>query len=380
MHTHVVIHYGEIGIKKGNRPFFEKALARNIRRKLPGEKLKRAYGRFVMELNEGSDADKIASALCSTFGIANFAFALRAELNLDDIIAKAVAVAAQSDAGTFRISASRADKNFPLTSVQVNEVVGSAVADLGKKVDLKSPQLCIGIEITGRAAYVYSEACQGLGGLPVGSSGKVVALVSGGIDSPVASWLAMKRGCKCVLVHFHNYTLYQESLRKKIAQLAGRLAEFNGRTKLLIVPFADIQKEIIAKVPAEYRMLAYRRAMLRIAEAIREKENAKAFVTGDSLAQVASQTLENLDVIYAAAQRPVIAPLIGYDKKDIIRLAEKIGTYGTSILPYEDCCSAFVAEHPATKARREELEEFEKDVDIGPMARKAVQDAEILEL
>ncbi len=380
MHTHVIIHYGEIGIKKGNRIFFEKALARNIRRRLAREKLKRGYGRFVIELNEGSDKNKIESALSSTFGIANFAFAARAELNLDDIISKSVALAKESDAATFRISTNRANKAFPLTSIQVNEVVGGAVMDMGKKVALKNPELEINIEIANKAAYIYSDVCQGPGGLPVGVTGKVISLLSGGIDSPVAAWLAMKRGCKCVLVHFHNYTLYQESVRRKIAQLAEKLSVYNGHTKLYIVPFAEPQKEIIARVPAEYRMIAYRRAMLRIAETIREKEHAKAFVTGDNLAQVASQTLDNLDVIYSVSKKPVIAPLIGYDKKDIIKLAEQLGTYETSILPYDDCCSAFVAEHPATKSTREELEEMEKDIDFDSLINGAVEKAEVLEL
>ncbi len=379
MHTHVVIHYGEIGIKKGNRAFFEKALARNIRRKLPELKLKRSYGRFLMELPEDYSASKIKTALSKVFGIANFSFAARAELNLDDIMSKALVVARESPAQTFRVTTNRVNKTFPLTSMQVNEVVGAVVADLRKKVELKNPELDIKIEITNKAAYVYSETSQGLGGLPVGSSGKVVALISGGIDSPVAAWLAMKRGCKCVLVHFHNYTLYSESVKKKIVQLAEKLAEYNGRTKLFIVPFAEIQKEIITKVPAEYRMLAYRRAMLRIAEGIRDQVGAKAFVTGDNLAQVASQTLDNLDVIYSAVARPVIAPLIGYDKKEIIKLAEKLGTYETSILPYEDCCSAFVAEHPATKAKRGELEEFEREMDFELLIGKALERVEVME-
>ena len=216
MHTHVVIHYGEIGIKKGNRTFFEKALARNIKRKLPAEKLKRTYGRFLMELNESSDKLRIESMLASTFGIANFAFAVRADLVLDDIMQKSVEVARQSDAATFRISANRVNKDFPLTSLQVNEVVGGAVMELGKKVNLSSPQLEISIEITNKAAYIYSDVSQGPGGLPVGVTGKVISLISGGIDSPVASVLAMKRGCKCVLVHFHNYTLYKDSVTNKI--------------------------------------------------------------------------------------------------------------------------------------------------------------------
>ncbi len=380
MYSHVIVHYAEIGTKKGNRPYFEKCLAKNIRRKIDGIQLRRSYGRLVIELDNKSDIEKIHIALSSTFGVANFSFAVKAELNLDDIMAKTLEIAKRSDAATFRITTKRANKSFPLTSIQVNEIVAGPVMDLGKKVDLKDAELVLSIEITNKSAYVYDSAIRGLGGLPVGSAGRVISLVSGGIDSPVASYLAMKRGCKCSLIHFHNYTLYQESVKKKIIGLAEKLATYNGHTRLIIVPFADIQKEIIGKVPSEYRMLAYRRAMLRIAEKFRIDIGAKAYVTGDCIGQVASQTLDNLDVIYSAAEKPIIAPLIGYDKQEIIEIAKKIGTYDTSILPYNDCCSAFVTEHPATKAKKEELEEMEKGIDFEKIITEAIRNTEILDI
>ena len=377
MFTHAIIHYGEIGIKKGNRPMFEKALARNIRLRIPGVRLKRAYGRFVVDL-EGGNLMKTKEALKSTFGIANFSFARYAGFGIDSIKAVALDLASEKK-GTFCVRANRADKGFPLTSMQVNEQVGEAIYNQGRKVDLKNPDFTVYVEIFAKSAFVYSYVEEGPGGLPVGSSGKVISMISGGIDSPVAAYMAMKRGCKCVLVHFHNYTLYQESVKKKIMSLVESLSRYNGKTRLYVVPFADIQSAIVRSIPSEYRMIAYRRAMLRIAERIRQEENAKAFVTGDNLGQVASQTLENLDAIYSASSKPIIAPLIGFDKKDIIKMAEALGTYETSILPYNDCCSAFVALHPATKASKEDLEAMESSVDFIHLEEAALKRAERLE-
>jgi thiamine biosynthesis protein ThiI len=379
MFTHVVIHYAEIATKKGNREFFEKALARNIKRKLPQEKLKRDYGRFLIELSGGYDREKIIDALSKTFGIANFSFAAAADLDMNDITMKSLLLAKESDFRTFRVSTRRLNKSFPLTSMQVNEAVGTAVCVEGKSVSLTKPELEINIEIVGKKAYIYSDVIQGPGGLPVGVSGKVVSLISGGIDSPVAAWLAMKRGCKCIFIHFHNYTLYSDSVKNKITRLVKVLSDYNGPTKLYIVPFAGIQQEIIKNVPSEVRMIAYRRAMLRIADQIRQETGGKAFVTGDSIAQVASQTLDNLDVIYSVVSKPIIAPLIGYDKKETIKLAERLRTYEISILPYSDCCSAFIAEHPSLRSTSEELAACEKNLNFGLLAKNAIEKAEVLE-
>lgn len=373
--THVIIHYGETGLKAGNRPRFETALAINIRRRV-SEKVRRIGGRLLLTLTPASDRRGIRQALEETFGIANFAFAARVPLDLEAIRAKAVEIAREARPGSFKIATRRANKRFPFTSEEVNRQVGAAVAALGRPVRLHEPDLTIHVEIAFDAAYLYTDVPAGPGGLPVGASGRVMALVSGGIDSPVAALLAMKRGCKCILVHFHNYSFYEAAVRQKILDLAAVLARFNGRTRVLIVPFLELQKGIVNKTPAESRMLVYRRAMFRIAEALCEREGAKALVTGDNLAQVASQTLDNLRVIYAAAQRPVIAPLMGYDKNEIVQLARRFGTYEISIRPYSDCCSAFVARHPTTRGRLEEIEAWEREAELDALIAGAVERTE----
>lgn len=371
----MVIHYGETGLKAGNRPRFETALAVNIRRRVR-ELVRRVGGRLTLALWADSDREQIRTALEETFGIANFAFAARVPLDLAAIEKKALEIAQGAPPGSFKISARRANKRFPLTSEQINRQIGAAVAALGRPVRLVDPDLTIHVEVAFDAAYLYTDLLAGPGGLPVGVSGRVVALISGGIDSPVAALLAMKRGCKCLLLHFHNYSFYEAAVRQKILDLATVLARFNGRTKVLIVPFLELQKAIVHKVPAEARMLVYRRAMFQIAEKLREREGAKAFVTGDNLAQVASQTLDNLRVIYAAAPRPVIAPLMGYDKNEVVRLARRFGTYDISIRPYEDCCSAFVARHPETRGRLEEIEAWEQEIEMAPLVARLVEQTE----
>ncbi len=379
MYSIVLVHFGEIGLKGANRGLFERALADNIRARIP-ERLRREPGRFVLELTPESDLERIRYHLDRTFGIVKYAFGLEARPEIDDIAAQAVALAQREHFETFRVTARRADKSFPLTSQQINGLVGAAVARLGKRVKLTEPQLEINIEVTSHAAYVCSNFRPGPGGLPVGVTGKVLALVSGGIDSPVAAILAMKRGCKCTILHFHNYTFYKDLVRKKIERLAEQLAVYNGPTRLIIVPFEPVQREIVRLCDAKYRMILYRRAMFRIASVLAPKEGALAYVTGDSLAQVASQTLENLDVIYSIADRPVLAPLIGYDKTEIMALARRYGTYDISILPYEDCCSAFIARHPATRTTRQEIEDQEADIDFPPLIERVVSEAETLEV
>jgi len=342
--THVIIHYGETGLKAGNRPRFETALAINIRRRV-SESVRRIGGRLLLTLTPGSDRSRIRHALEETFGIANFAFAARVPLDLEAMRTKAVEIATQARPGSFKIAARRANKRFPLTSEEVNRQVGAAVAALGRPVRLQDPDLTIHIEIAFDAAYLYTEVLTGPGGLPVGASGRVMALVSGGIDSPVAALLAMKRGCKCVVVHFHNYSFYEAAVRQKILDLAAVLARFNGRTRVLIVPFLDLQKGIVNKTPAESRMLVYRRAMFRIADKLCEREGAKAFV-------------------------------MGYDKNEIVQLARRFGTYDISIRPYSDCCSAFVARHPTTRGRVEEIEAWEREADLDPLIAAAVERTE----
>lgn len=378
MYTHVLIHYAEIALKKKNRPLFEIALANNIRRRVK-EKVIWVHGRFTLELTPESDLTRLGAILEKTFGVANFAPAVRAGMDMGEITAKSIELAAASGAVTFKVDARRQHKSFPFTSGEVNRTVGAAiVSELQKKVDLNNPELRIRVEITNQGVYVYANPRPGPGGLPVGVAGRVVALMSGGIDSPVAAIRAMQRGCKCVLVHFHNYTFYSEQVRNKILALASKLSDYNGRTKLIIVPFACVQREIVRNVEPGYRMLSYRRAMLRIAARIAASVGAKAFITGDSISQVASQTLENIAVVNYGAALPVLSPLIACDKREITDFARQYGTFEISTQPYSDCCSAFVARRPVTNAKRETLEEMEEDIDFEALTREALAGAEAL--
>jgi len=375
-----VVHYGEIGLKGKNRERFERALVRNIERALPvpeaSGKVRRRYSRIVV----ADGAPEIAEALRFIPGIRYFARAKRTALELEAIKAAAVELAETigREARTFKVAARRTSKDFPLDSIELNRVVGAHVQQAtGKAVSLTQPELVIHIEIHEDEAYVYPEKIQGIGGLPVGTAGKVVALISGGIDSPVAAFMMMKRGCEVILTHFFNETLHSPQVRRKLEQLAQVLTKVQPEIKLYMVPFGELQREIIRWIPARYRMLVYRRVMTRLADKIAEVEGAKALVTGDSLAQVASQTLDNLQVIYAAAERPVLAPLIGFDKEETIRLAKEIGTYEISILPYEDCCSFMIAQHPETHGRLELIEELEREMKVHLDLEKTLAAAEV---
>lgn len=369
-----VVHYGEIGLKGKNRDYFERALVRNIVRALggPDRKVKRRFGRIIIE---DGDAE-IAAALGSIPGIKYFARAKRVEPELEELISAALELAEADGARSFKIAARRTAKNFPLDSIEINRAVGAHVQlTTGMAVSLEEPELTIYIEVHDNEAYLYREKVPGFGGLPVGTAGRVVVLLSGGIDSPVAASMMMKRGCEVVLLHLFNETVHSPGVRRKIALLGEALTKIQPEIRLYMVPFGELQREIVKSIPARYRMLVYRRIMMRIANEVAVIEGARALVTGDSLSQVASQTLENLNVIYAAARYPVLAPLIGFDKEETVRLAQKIGTYELSIMPYEDCCSFMIARHPETRGRLESVEDLEGDLRLDIQA--AVGKAEI---
>ena len=369
MHDCVVVHYGEIGTKGKNRGFFENKLMDNIK-KIIDTKIDKQYGRLVLEGNPKNLAD-----LSGVLGIVSFSPAVRTELDIEKIKDKALLLAKENPAGTFAIETKRSNKNFTLDSKQINRIVGEHVAkNTGMKVDLNSPVKKIFIEVSDKECYIYDKKIPGPGGLPVGVSGTVVSLLSGGIDSPVASYLMMKRGCNVVFVHFHNYT---SKIEEKIEKLVAVLNKYQYKSKLYMVPFFPIQEKIIEKIPETHRMIVYRRVMMRIAGKIAEKEGAKALVTGDNLAQVASQTLDNLDVIHSASNETVFSPLIGMDKNDIIDIAKNIATYDLSILPYPDCCTYMIAKHPETRAKKEEIESMEKELDIKALVDYGIEKAEV---
>jgi thiamine biosynthesis protein ThiI len=374
----IVVHYSEIGLKGRNRKMFEHRLMDNIRLSLKefAPVVKRLPGRFMIDYDP-EDEKKIRKKLEKIPGIASFSFALKADREIDDI-KKALDRLADKKINTFAVSTSRADKGFKHTSKEVNEILGDYLRKKHRwKVNLSRPDKTFYVEITSREAFVFTEKVKGLGGLPVGSSGKLVALLSGGIDSPVAAYEMFKRGCPVVFVHFHNWSAQKDIVKDKVERIVSVLSEYQPRSRLYLVPFEELQKGIVAKVPSKYRMIVYRRIMFEIAGMIAEKEHALGFVTGDSVGQVASQTLENLGVIYGSARLPVITPLAGDNKDDIVNKAKEIGTYDISTLPYSDCCSFLVDKHPETRARLDVIERVEREIDVPALAKKALERAEI---
>jgi thiamine biosynthesis protein ThiI len=378
----IVVHYAEIALKGGNRPWFEQRLRDDLAERLSGipcAQVRRERGRLVISM-EGASAEDLAWALdrvARTPGVAWYAAAREVPRELEALQAE-VLERARAATGSFRVETKRADKAFPLTSMEVNRVVGAAVVEAtGRKVDLRSAESVYGVEIGTKRAFVFGDRLPGPGGLPVGTSGRVVALISGGIDSPVAAWRMMRRGCRVLGVHFLNASIGGEGVREKLDLLGEALARWQGKFTLRIVPFEPLQRAIVAAVPADHRMIVYRRTMLRLADRIRDREGAKAVVTGDSVGQVASQTLDNLACAYAAVRGPVLSPLCGAEKTEIIDRARRIGTYEASILPHQDCCSFLIAEHPETKADLREVEEMEKAVAWGILMEEALQGTEV---
>ena len=405
---YIICHYAEIGLKGGNRRFFEEKLVENIKTALPPhqtgarcqrhqrrsqpllwcggeprasfEFVKRISGRLLIKLTaEGAEnKTEIETALKTVFGIANFSFAGDAPLTIEAIKKKAVEVLQGKRFKTFKIATQRSDKNFPLTSTEVNEKVGEFVLEKLKiKVDLEKPDITLFIEIVEKCVFLYTEKMKGPGGLPMGTGGKAVALISGGIDSPVAAFLAMKRGVEIVFLHFHSYPYTNKASVEKVQKLVRHLSWHQQSPKLYLAPFGDIQKEILLKTPAKLRVVLYRRMMIRIAQVLSEKEKALALVTGESIGQVASQTLENMAVIEKAVSLPILRPLIGWDKEEIIKKAKEIGTFEISSLPDQDCCSRFVPEHPETKARLSEVLAVEKKLEVEKLVRETQDKMEI---
>lgn len=377
----VVIHYGEIAIKGKNRPFFERTLLENIREALKDcayEKLKKISGRFILALKDTSDAKAIVTKLKKVFGISYFALAHEARQDIGDIKMVAAKVVEDSSAKTVRVLTKRSNKQFPLQSPEINRIIGEHLISLkGFTVDMVDATLSVWIEIVEKYVFIYTERVNGLGGLPVGVSGKVLALISGGIDSPVAAYLMMKRGCSVKFIHFFNDAINSRGALEKLHDLVKVLVPYNKNTKLYVIPFKDIQFEIIKYVPSKYRMLVYRRMMFTIAEKIARREEAKALVTGDNVAQVGSQTIENMGIIRQAAEMLVLSPLLSFDKQEIVNLAQKIGTYDVSILPYEDCCSYYIAKHPALRATIEVIEKFENHLNRTSLCATAISKREI---
>ena len=379
----VLIRFHEIGLKGRNRPMFIKQLVDNVRRATIGTGVSRVWsGRMIvrMSLDENADWEAVRDRVSRVFGAVKFAPAHRVALDYDAIAEAVAGVADEREFKTFRITAHRADKRFPMTTRDLNVRLGDLVRERsGARVDLKNAELDVHVETMANEAFVYADEFRACGGLPVGTAGRVVVLMSGGIDSPVATWRMMKRGCRATLVHFHSFPLVEGRSREKARELAEILNAYQYDTRLLLVPFADVQKRIILTVPGPLRVVAYRRFMVRIAEAIALREGARALITGESLGQVGSQTLPNIATVDEVASMPILRPLVGMDKQEIIEQAEAIGTFETSILPDEDCCTLFVPKSPSTAVRAEEIAAYEEEMDVGEMVAAAVEAAELVE-
>ena len=375
-----IVHYGEVGLKGRNRSFFENRLVRNIKQVLEDTEyvnVHRIYGRILVTLGAQSDIPEIQRRLHKVMGIAHFELCRVTEQNMEAIKNGALEWIQGREFHTLKVETKRANKRFPLTSPEISaEVGGYLLKHTGAKADMHRPDLVCWIEIVEESAYIYVEKIRGIGGLPVGVSGKVLVMLSGGIDSPVAAWRMMKRGAKAIFVHFHSYPYTDKASLEKAAELVGILAKSNYRTQVYYVPFAEIQREIVTKTPPPFRVILYRRMMVRIAEQIAAQERAVTLVTGESLGQVASQTLGNLKVIEDAASLPILRPLIGDDKEEIVNLAQQIGTFSVSTLPHQDCCSLFVPDHPATNAAIEDVQAAESALEVDALVEQALEAVE----
>jgi len=333
-------------------------------------------GRIEIELGDGCPLDEVIERVRRVFGIANFSVGGRTECDLGSLKEVIGREIANMSFNSFKVDARRADKSFPVTSQEINKDVGAYLKDLtGAKVDLESPDLTVTIEILPRAAYYYFKKLPGPGGLPVGVSGKVLSLISGGIDSPVSAYRLMKRGCRVSFVHFHSHPFLDKTSQEKVMELVGLLTRHQYSSRLYLVPFGEIQREVVIAVPAGFRVIIYRRLMMRIAGEIAGNEGAKALVTGESLGQVASQTLESMTCIEKASSIPILRPLVGMDKDEISKEAREIGTYETSIVQDQDCCQLFVPRHPATRASIEDVERAERKLDVPGLLKMGLERA-----
>ncbi|MFZ0389324.1 MAG: tRNA uracil 4-sulfurtransferase ThiI [Calditrichia bacterium] len=376
-----IIHYSEIGLKGKNRGLFENQLRQNILRALRGEKiesLQRDFGRMILFLNAESDWPEISAKMSRIFGIANFSAGLWTEQRMEDITAAALLQMRNFSFGSFRVTVRRAQKEFPQSSQEISVQLGATLQKAsGATVDLENPQANCFVEIFNKNALVYWNKIPGPGGLPVGVSEKAVSLLSSGIDSPVASWRMMKRGVKLSFVHFHSMPATSPASARNAEKLVEQLTRFQYVSRLYLVPFLEIQQQIMLNSPAEYRVLLYRRSMFRLAEKIAQAEKASALITGENVGQVASQTLSNIRAIGEVVGLPVLRPLAGDDKRDIIAAARKIGTYRISTEPYEDCCSLYVPRHPETKAEPNHLHKVEANIALDSLYEDALEKTDI---
>ena len=384
----ILLKLGEIVLKGLNRRSFEQKLMGNIRRRLVG------LGRFrvsclqstvyVEAESEDADLDAAFEALQDVFGVVKLSRAVACEKDKDAIARRAIEYLRDDmlRAKSFKVESKRSDKSFPLTSIELSQYVGGELAEAYPDctVDVHDPELTVVLEVRDLAAYVHAQPVNGAGGMPVGSNGVAVTLLSGGIDSPVSSYMIAKRGVRLIPVHFFSFPYTSQQAKDKVVQLGRILTRYCGKMTMEVVPFTHIQEEIRDKCPEEYFTLVMRRFMMRIAERIARDAGAKAIVTGENLGQVASQTMEAMAATQAVLELPVLQPLIGMDKEEIVQMARRIGTFDTSILPYEDCCTVFTPRHPRTRPKPGEVAAAEGALDVEALVEEALQSIERIEL
>ena len=375
----VVVHYKELALKGRNRPWFIQVLVRNLRSALRGVDVavvRSVMGRIEIELGPGASWAEARERVRDVFGIANFSLAGRAPHDFQALAARILADLGDRHAASFRVSVRRTDKRFPLTSPQIEREVGGLIKQAkGWRVDLDDPALDIHVEMLPEHAFYFFGKEPGAGGLPTGTGGRLACLLSGGIDSPVAAYRMMRRGCTVLFVHFHSYPILSRASQEKVREIVALLTRHQLRSRLALVAFGEIQQQVLLASPPELRVVVYRRLMLRIADRIARKWHARALVTGEVVGQVASQTLENLTTIAAATTMEVLRPLVGMDKDEITNEAERIGTLPISNIPDQDCCQLFTPRHPSTRARREDVERAEAALPIDAMVETAVTGA-----
>lgn len=388
MKSCALVHYHELALKGRNRGFFEQRLVHHLQSALKGTGItgvQALRGRIRVSFPGQAPWPPIQSRLQRSFGVANFshAYALPFDRTNPDLTFLCQAIAskvAEHSFETFRITTRRAEKRFAKTSVDINREIGAHLcAQTGKRVSLSKPDLNIMIEVLPDEIFFSLVKENGPGGLPIGTSGKALSLISGGIDSPVAAYRMMKRGCKVVFIHFHGRPYLSRASEEKVRDLVQHLTQYQLYSRLYLIPFGDIQRQIVVNTPAPVRVVLYRRMMMRIAEHIAKQEGCWSLVTGDSLGQVASQTPENLVVVNEVPALPVLRPLIGMDKSEITAEAQAIGTFETSIEPDQDCCTLFVPPHPATRSRPEYMHRCERALDIPAMVSQGITGAELVE-
>lgn len=384
MNKVLLLKFGELFLKGRNRREFLKLLRYNIEQKLKGltYKLSETQGRLVVSNFSADIEDELISRLQKVFGLIGVASAVEIDTAMEDI-EKYVGGFDVENYKTFKIEAKRADKTFPMTSMEIERHLGGVVLDKNPnlKVDLYNPELVINVEIrVNNKTYIYSNLYPCANGLPLGSAGKGLLLLSGGIDSPVAGYLMSKRGLKIEAVHFHSYPYTSAQAKEKVIELAKEISEYCGEIKLHVVSFTEIQEQIHKNCDAEYMITIMRRIMMRIAERLCKENGLGAIVTGESLGQVASQTMQSMTVTNSVVSLPVFRPVIAFDKEEIMNVARKIGTYETSILPYEDCCTVFLPKNPVIRPTISRAEYLEKSLDIDSLVETAVLNEEIIDI